>query len=178
MERLIEAGVKGFLIFDCGLLKLVKDLKENGYLPKDIVVKASVVAGAGSPVTAKLIQDVGASTVNPLGDITLPQLAAMRKVIDIPMDVYMTVVQAMGGMHRYHQAAELARIGSPVYFKFEPGDAEGNIYKEYCEIDYNNFLNRQKIIQAQCTIEWINRYNPEIKCSAPGPDDLTLCDPK
>lgn len=177
MERLIEAGVRGFLLFDQGMMRLVRDLKAQGVFPADIKIKASVVAGCGTPMMATLLRDNGADTINPVADITTAQLAAIRQVLDIPLDVYMTIVDSMGGMHRYHEAAELVRVGAPLYFKFEPGNREGDIYKEWTDVAYQNFLCREKIKQAQCTIEWISRFNPDLKCSAPAPDDLVLCQP-
>jgi hypothetical protein len=177
MERLIEAGMRGFLLFDQGMMRLVRDLKAAGVFPPDIKIKASVVAGCGTPMLARLLRDNGADTINPVADITLPQLAAMRQVLNIPLDVYMTIVDSMGGMHRYHEAAELVRVGAPLYFKFEPGRKEGEIYKEWTDVEYQNFLCREKIKQAQCTIEWIERFDPALKLSAAGPADLVLCQP-
>jgi hypothetical protein len=177
MERLLEAGVRGFLLFDQGMIRLVRDLKEKGVLPGYIKIKASVTAGCGTPMMAKVLKGNGADTINPIADVTVPQLAAMRQVVDIPLDVYMTIVDSMGGMHRYHEASELVRVGSPIYFKFEPGHAEAEIYKEWTDVEYQNFLCREKVKQAQCTIEWIGRFNPDLKLSAEGPDDLVLCQP-
>ena len=37
------------------------------------------------------------------------------------MDVYLTIVDAMGGFNRFWEAAEIARVSAPCYFKFEPG---------------------------------------------------------
>jgi hypothetical protein len=175
MERLIEVGFRGFLLFDQGMIRLVRDLKAEGLFPSDIKIKASVTAGCGTPMMARVLKDNGADTINPLADVTVPQLAAMREVLDIPLDVYMTIVDSMGGMHRYHEASELVRVGAPIYFKFEPGHAEAEIYKEWTDVDYQNFLCREKIKQAQCTIEWIKRFNPELKLSDQGPSDLVLC---
>jgi hypothetical protein len=177
MERLIEAGMRGFLLFDQGMMRLVRDLKAKGVFPSDIKIKASVVAGCGTPMLATLLRDNGADTINPVADVTLPQLAAMRQVLDIPLDVYMTIVDSMGGMHRYHEAAELVRVGAPLYFKFEPGRKEAEIYKEWTDVEYQNFLCREKVKQAQCTIEWVERFNPDLRLSAPGPDDLVFCQP-
>ena len=175
MERLIEAGVRGFLLFDQGMIRLVRDLKTQGVFPANIQIKASVVAGCGTPMMATLLRDNGANTINPVADITVPQLAALRKVVDIPLDVYMTIVDSMGGMHRYHEASELVRVGAPLYFKFEPGNREAEIYKEWTDVNYQNFLCREKVKQAQCTIEWIERFNPNLIISKPGPNDLVLC---
>ncbi|SHJ85229.1 hypothetical protein SAMN02745751_03541 [Dethiosulfatibacter aminovorans DSM 17477] len=177
LERLYSLGIRGFLIFDASVLRLIKRMKAEGYLPQDIVIKASVAAGTGSGLYAEMIEEMGATTLNPLADITIPELATMRHMSNLPLDVYMTVVDSMGGMHRYHKAAEIARVAAPVYFKFEPGDREGNIYKEYFPIEAQNQLTVARVTQAECMIEWIERYNPDLKCSPQGPSDLQLCIP-
>ena len=37
------------------------------------------------------------------------------------MDVYLSVPDSFGGMFRAYEAAEIARVAAPVYFKYEPG---------------------------------------------------------
>ena len=174
IERCIEAGIRGFLVTDEGLLAVLAQMRKNGALPQDIIFKVSVFAGHGSPAGAKLLKDLGADTFNPLADLTLPMLAAIRKVVDIPVDVYVSLVDAMGGFYRFHEAAEIARICAPVYFKFEPGKSEGEIYKTWVEPGYKCFLAREKVRQAQSIIEWVKRLNPQIKCSESAPADLVI----
>ncbi len=177
MERCIEAGFRGFLIVDEGLLWAVSKLREQGDIPKDVIFKVSVFAGHGNPAGVKVLEMLGADTVNPLADLTLPMLASLRSVIDIPMDVYATLVDAMGGFHRFIESAEIARICSPVYFKFEPGKSEGDIYKSWVDPKYLDFLVREKVKQAQIVTEWIKRLSPDLICSGPAPADLAIPKP-
>ncbi len=174
MERCIEAGFRGFLIVDEGLLWAVSKLREQGTIPKDVIFKVSVFAGHGSPAGVKVLESLGANTVNPLADLTLPMLASLRSVIDIPMDVYAALVDAMGGFHRFIESAEIARICAPVYFKFEPGKSEGDIYKSWVDPKYHEFLVREKVKQCQIVTEWIKRLNPDLVCSGPAPADLAI----
>ncbi|KJS83665.1 MAG: hypothetical protein JM58_12390 [Peptococcaceae bacterium BICA1-8] len=174
MERCIEAGIRGFLVTDEGMLSVVSQLRDSGVFPKDIIFKVSVFAGHGSPAGAKLLKSLGANTFNPLADLTLPMLASIRKVVDMPMDVYTTLVDSMGGFNRMIEAAEIARICAPIYLKFEPGKSEGDIYKTWVEPDYLCFLAREKVRQVQTTMEWVERFNSTLKCSAVGPADLAI----
>lgn len=175
IERVLNAGFRGILLFDPGMLGLVADLRAKGVFPKEMTIKASVLVGCGTPAWAKTLIDMGADTINPVADITVPQLAAIRRTVKCPLDVYMTIVDSMGGMHRYHEASELVRCGAPVYFKIEPGVNEISIYKTWTESSYQDFLCRQKIKQAQATIEWVRHMGGEdLKVSGPGPADLTL----
>ena len=133
------------------------------------------MAGCGSPMMAKMIFDNGADTLNPIGDITPAQLAAIRSVVKKPLDIFITMVDAMGGMHRFHEAADIIRVGAPTYLKIESGASEDEQYKSWTDVNYQNALCREKVKLAQSTIEWIQRMNPDLVLSAPGPDDLTLC---
>ncbi|MFZ5946226.1 MAG: hypothetical protein ACOYVD_19220 [Bacillota bacterium] len=177
MERCIEAGIRGFLVTDEGMLSVVSKLRDEGVFPKDIIFKVSVFAGHGSPAGAALLKTLGANTFNPLADLTLPMLASIRKAVDIPMDVYTTLVDSMGGFNRMIEAAEIARICAPVYFKFEPGKSEGDIYKTWVEPEYLCFLAREKVRQVEATMEWVERFNPKLKCSQIGPKDLAIPQP-
>ncbi|CEP67487.1 Peptidase U32 [Moorella glycerini] len=177
IERCIEAGIRGFLVTDEGLLTILVQMRAEGVLPKDVVFKVSSFTGHASPAGARLLKQLGANTFNPLADLSLPMLASIRKAVDIPIDVYMTLVDSIGGYHRFLEAAEIARVCAPVYFKFEPGRSEGELYKSWAEPGYLNFLTREKVRQVQVTMEWIKRLNPEIICSTAGPEDLAVPKP-
>ena len=174
IERCIEVGFRGFLVTDEGLLTVLAEMREKGDIPKDVILKVSVFAGHGSPASAKLLKNLGANTFNPLADLTLPMLASIRKVVDIPLDVYLSLVDAMGGFYRFSEAAEIARICSPVYFKFEPGKSEGEIYKTWVENEYKCFLAREKVRQVQTVMDWIKRLAPDLICSKAGVADLAV----
>lgn len=177
IERCIEAGFRGFLACDEGMLSLLSKLRENGTFPSDVIFKCSVFAGHGSPAGAKLLESLGANTFNPLADLTLPMLAAIRKVVKLPLDVYVSLVDAMGGFYRFSEAAELARICAPIYFKYEPGKSEGDIYKTWVQSEYKAFLVREKVRQVQCLMEWVERLGPDMICSQNGPSDLAIPQP-
>ncbi len=174
LERCIDAGFRGFLIVDEGLLWALSELREQGIIPKDVIFKVSVFAGHGNAAGAKVLEKLGADTFNPLADMTLPMLASIRQVTDMPLDVYATLVDAMGGFHRFVESADIARICAPVYFKFEPGKSEGDIYKSWVEPRYQEFLVREKVKQAQIVSEWIARLDPSLICSAHGTKDLAI----
>ena len=175
--RCIEAGIRGFLVVDEGLLNLLCRMREAGDLPKEVVFKVSVFAGHGSPAGAMLLEEIGANTFNPLADLTLPMIASIRKSAKIPMDLYVSLVDQMGGYNRSWETAEMARVGSPCYFKIEPGASEGSIYKPYVTEEFHQFLVRQKVKMARIITELIPMVNKDLKCSQMGPKDLTLCMP-
>jgi len=174
IERCIDAGIRGFLVADEGVLWILNQLREEGYIPKNTVFKVSVFAGHGHPAAGKLLKSLGANSVNPLADLTLPMLASLRQGFDLPLDVYIILVGAMGGFNRFYEAAEIARVTSPCYFKFEPGPSEDEIYAPWNEESYHEHLVREKVRYASIVMELIDKIAPAILPSPAGTDDLAV----
>jgi hypothetical protein len=72
MMRCIEAGFRGFLVYDEGILFIVNKMREEGFIPKETLFKFSVFGGYRSPAGAKIIESMGANTINPASDVSLP----------------------------------------------------------------------------------------------------------
>jgi len=174
MMRCLEAGIRGFLVYDEGCLRLVTQMREEGFIPKETIFKWSVFGGQTSPVGAKLLEDLGANTMNPISDVSLPILGAIRQTVTMPLDVYMIIVDTFGGMFRAYDAPEIARVASPVYFKIEPGTSEFDIYKPWVTEAQHDDLVRMKVKLGAIMREIVERRAPELKLSAHGPSDLTL----
>ena len=174
MMRDLEAGIRGFLVYDEGALKLVDQMRKDGFIPKETIFKWSVFGGHCSPAGAKLLESLGANTMNPISDVSLPILSSIRSAVDIPLDVYVIIVDSFGGMYRAYEAPEIARVTAPVYFKIEPGTSEGDIYKPWITDAWHDDFVRSKVKIASVLIEIMQRRCPEIKLSAQGVNDLRL----
>jgi len=178
MMRNIEAGFKGFLVLDEGILSIVTHMREVDFIPQDIVFKWSAFGGYCSAAGAKVIEKMGANSLNPTSDVSLPILAGMRKAVNIPIDIYMFITDAEGGMFRIYEAPEVARVASPCYFKIEPGTSQADIYKPWVTESWHSEFMREKIKEASIFQEIMERYAPQLKLSKKGPSDLVLPDPK
>ena len=115
-----------------------------------------------------LLEEIGADTFNPLADLTLPMLASIRRAVRMPLDLYVSLVDAMGGFNRSWEAAEMARVAAPCYFKIEPGVSEAALYKPYVRDDFHQFLVREKVKMAKILVELVQRTNKSIKCAQQG----------
>ncbi len=173
MMRCIEAGFRGFLVYDEGILYIVNKMREEGFIPKETLLKFSVFGGYCSPAGAKVIERMGADTMNPASDVSLPIIAGIRKAVAMPLDIYMIVVDSFGGIFRAYEAPEIARIASPCYFKLEPGTSEGDIYKPWVTESWHQEFIRQKVKIAAILKEIMDRHAPHLKMSEPGAADLT-----
>lgn len=172
--RSIEAGFRGFLVYDEGVLYLLNKMRAEGVIPPETIFKFSVFGGYCSAAGAKVAESMGANSLNPSSDVSLAILGGIRKTVDIPLDVYMIIVDSFGGMFRAFEGPEIARVASPCYFKFEPGTSEGDIYKPWVTEEFHENLIREKIKIASIVMEIMQKHGPELKISKKGPADLIL----
>jgi hypothetical protein len=172
--RSIEAGHRGFLVYDEGVLFLLNKMRAEGLIPAETIFKFSVFGGYCSAAGAKVIESMGANSMNPISDVTLPILGSIREAADLPLDVYLIIVDSFGGMFRAYEAPEIARVASPCYFKFEPGTSEGDIYKPWITEAWHENLIREKVKIASIVMEIMETHAPDLKTSQKGPADLIL----
>ncbi len=172
--RDIEAGFRGFLIYDEGVLFILNKMRQEGIIPKETIIKFSVFGGYCSAAGIKVIESMGANSANPTSDVSLPILAGIRKAVSIPLDVYMIVVDSFGGEFRAYEGPEIARVASPCYFKFEPGTSEADIYKPWVTEEWHKGFIRQKVKIVSIVQEIMQRHAPGLVLSKKGPSDLVL----
>jgi hypothetical protein len=178
IEKCIEIGFRGFLVWDEGVLSLVNTMKQNGDLPQDIIFKMSIFAGHANPAGVKLVESLGAGSCNPVADLTLPELAAIRSVVRIPLDIHIQLWASMGGYNRIYECPEIARVASPCYFKMEPGPGLHMYMPWVTSEDGLAELGREKIRSMKNIIELVGEVHPELKLSKQGAKDLRVPMPK
>jgi len=174
IRRAIDFGFRGFLVVDEGLLWLLSQMRKAGDIPKDVVFKVSILTGHANPAGAKVLETLGANTFNPVADLTLPMLAAIRKAVDIPIDVHVYLFDAWGGFNRIWETPEIARVAAPCYFKIEPGAGMGALYKPWVSPESLAFLAREKVKYAETLISLVEKNHPEAKLSKVGAKDLAI----
>jgi hypothetical protein len=143
--RIFECGFRGVLVWDEGVLNVLNSARASGDIPDDAVFKVSVYTGYANPVGIKLLEGLGADSVNPVGDLSRPMLAAIRSSVHIPLDVWAMTFESFGGMNRLWEAGDIARVAAPVYFKVEPGESEGVMYNAWIEPEFHEKLVRHKV---------------------------------
>lgn len=117
IKRANKFGCKSFLVYDEGLLWLLGQMKANGELSQDVKFKVSAHTGHGNPCSARLLESIGATSVNPVRDIQLQMLSALRAAIDIPIDIHTENPASSGGFIRHYEVPEMVRIAAPIYLK-------------------------------------------------------------
>src|SRR5204863_347721 len=76
------------------------------------------VLEAANPAAARVLEQLGANTINLPTDLSLAQIAAIRAAVNVPLDVYVEAPDNIGGFVRHHEIPELIRVAAPVYVKF------------------------------------------------------------
>jgi len=172
--RAVDFGFRGFLVVDEGLLWLLSQMRKTGDIPKDVVFKVSILTGHANPAGAKVLETLGANTFNPVADLTLPMLAAIRRSVSIPIDVHVYLFEAWGGFNRIWETPEIARVAAPCYFKIEPGAGMGALYKPWVSPESLALLAREKVKYAETLISLVEKNYPEAKLSKMGAKDLAI----
>ena len=118
VRRGCDLGVRSVLVADVGQLWVLGRMKRTGDLPADLVIKTSVSFPASNPATCRLLEDLGATTINLPVDLSLAQIAAIRQAVDVPLDTYVEGADDFGGVVRYYEVPELVRVAAPIHLKF------------------------------------------------------------
>ena len=117
IRRAARLGVRSFMVYDEGLLWVLNKMRADGFIPKESKFKISAHTGHGNPCSARLLQENGANSFNPVRDIQLQMLAAIRAAIDIPIDIHTENPKSTGGFIRHYEVPEFIRVAAPIYLK-------------------------------------------------------------
>ena len=174
LMRCYKLGLRGFLVTDIGLLHVIKTLQKQGDFPSDIVLKAGVGTGIANAAFAKVVEDLGANSVNPQSDHSLPQLAAIRKAINVPIDFYIWTFISYGGANRIYDAPIVAKICAPVYFKFEPAVDYSTTFNGFSPASAHFEMTEKRVKWAKWVVDHVKENDPGMKLSEQGPADLFI----
>lgn len=165
--RIFDCGFRGALVWDEGVLDVLAKARATGSIPPDAVFKVSVYTGHANPASIRILERLGAGSLNPVGDLSRPMLGAIRSVVKLPLDIWAIAFDSFGGMNRLWEAGEIAQVAAPCYFKVEPGDAEGNTYTAWADPAFHEQLVRHKVRHADVLLELAAQTSPDVKPSPP-----------
>ncbi len=168
VKRAVSVGCRGILVYDEGLLWVLAELRKEGELPADLHFKVSAHCGHANPAAFRVLERLGANTINPVRDLQLPMLAALRGAVEVPLDLHTDNPPASGGFIRSYEAPEMVRVASPVYLKTGNSAVSGHGIKTTAE------EGRRMAEQASIVVEMVNKYLPEAKQSGPGTSDAAV----
>jgi hypothetical protein len=173
-KRAAAHGIRSVLIADLGLLSVFGAMRAAGELPGDMQAKISVMLPAANPAAARVLVQLGASTLNLPTDLTLAQIAAIRAAVDVPLDLYVEAPDNIGGFVRLHEIPELIRIAAPVYVKFGLRNAP-DVYPAGTHLEATTVaLSRERVRRARLGLELLARSGYEPAMSELGAAGLAV----
>ena len=155
IKRAASFGVRGFLIYDEGLLWALNEARKAGYIPADCHFKVSAHSGHGNPCSAHVLEALGANSINPVRDIQIQMLAALRSAIEVPIDLHTENPKSSGGFIRHYEVPDFIRVAAPVYLKTGVSVAANHSY------DTTEKEARQRAKQVSLVKRVIDVYYPE-----------------
>ncbi|RKT45550.1 peptidase [Thiocapsa rosea] len=162
IKRAIAIGCRSFLLYDEGHLWILNEMRKQGEIPPECRFKISAHCGHGNPCSAKLLELNGADSINPVRDIQLQMLAALRQAIAIPIDVHTENPASSGGFIRHYEVPEMIRVAAPIYLK-----TGGSVAKSH-SWDTTTEDAKQRAKQVRLVRRVIDAYYPEAVCSPAG----------
>lgn len=165
VKRAARLGCRSFLVYDEGSLWILDKARKEGEIPSNCKFKLSAHAGHGNPCSAKLLEEIGANSLNPVRDIQIQMLAAIRQAIDIPIDIHTENPKSTGGFIRHYEVPEMIRVAAPIYLK-----TGGSVAKTHSWESTNEDA-KKRAKQIMLVKRVIDQYYPEAVCSEKGSID-------
>jgi hypothetical protein len=174
LKRAVRLGLRSVLVSDIGILQVIAKQRSAGVLPPDLIIKTSVMMAPTNPASALILQTLGADTINIPSDLTIPQIAAMRAALTVPIDFYVEAPDNIGGFLRYYEIPELIRVAAPIYLKFGLRNSP-DVYPSGTHLESTVIaLSRERVRRAEMAMEMIQRYCPEAVMSPLKAKDLGI----
>ena len=172
--RAAKHGIRSVLISDLGVLAAFGRLRARGDLPEDMQAKVSVMLPVTNASTARVLEDLGADTLNLATDLSLAQIAAIRAAVDVPVDVYVEAPDNVGGYVRHHELPELIEVAAPVYVKFGLRNAP-DVYPAGSHLESTTVaLTRERVRRARLGMELLERSGIDEPTSEPRATGLAV----
>ncbi|MDD3985065.1 MAG: peptidase [Methanobacterium sp.] len=168
VKRATKLGVRGILVYDEGLLWVLDKMREKGELSKNTHFKVSAHCGHGNPASAKLLEETGANSFNPVRDLQIPMMASIRNSINISLDLHMENPKSSGGFIRHYEAPDIIKNAAPVYLK-----TGGSVAAHHGWETTQNQAN-QRVKQVFLVQNMVERYYSQAKISKLGTDDMAI----
>jgi len=168
VKRAIELGVRGIVVYDEGLLWTLGKMRQAGEIPKNTHFKVSAHTGHGNPASAKLLEEIGADSFNPVRDLQIPMIASIRNAIDISIDLHTENPKSSGGFIRHYEVPEIIKYAAPVYLK------TGGAVAGHHGWDTTEKQAEERVRQVSLVQDMINRYYDDAVMSKRGASDLAV----
>lgn len=168
VKRACRLGVRGILLYDEGLLYVLDKMRSEGEIPENVHFKLSAHAGHSNPASAKLLEQHGLDSLNPVRDLQIPMIASIRDAIDISLDLHTENPKSTGGFIRHYEVPDFIKVAAPVYLK-TGGSVAANHNWDTTEAEAIARIKQVKLVKRM-----IDTYCPDAIPSPEDSDDLSI----
>lgn len=168
VKRACSMGVRGILLYDEGLLWVLNRMRKSGEIPENVHFKLSAHAGHSNPASAKLLEELGLNSLNPVRDLQIPMIAAIRNAVDMSIDLHTENPKSTGGFIRHYEVPKFVKVAAPVYLK-TGGSVAANHNWDTTEKEA-----KARIKQVMLVKRMIDSYCPDAIASPKKSDDLSV----
>ena len=168
VKRACRLGVRGILLYDEGLLWVLNKMRAEGEIPENVHFKLSAHAGHSNPASAKLLESQGLNSLNPVRDLQIPMIAAIRDACDMTIDLHTENPKSTGGFIRHYEVPKFIKVAAPVYLK-TGGSVAANHNWDTTEKEAI-----ARIKQVMLVKRMIDEYYPDAIASPSESDDLSI----
>lgn len=168
VKRACGLGVRGILLYDEGLLWVLNRMRSEGEIPENVHFKLSAHAGHSNPAAAKLLEENGLNSLNPVRDLQIPMIAAIRNAVDMSIDLHTENPKSTGGFIRHYEVPKFIDVASPVYLK-TGGSVAANHNWDTTEKEA-----KARIKQVMLVKRMIDKYCPQAIASPNQSDNLSV----
>lgn len=168
VKRACKFGVRGILLYDEGLLWVLNKMRKDGEIPENTHFKLSAHAGHSNPASAKLLEENGLDSLNPVRDLQIPMIAAIRNACDVAIDLHTENPKSTGGFIRHYEVPKFIDVAAPVYLKTGGSVAASHNW------DTTEKEAIARIKQVMLVKRVIDTYCPQAIVSPAKSDDLSV----
>lgn len=168
VKRACRLGVRGILLYDEGLIWVLNKMRAEGEIPENVHFKLSAHAGHSNPASAKLLESQGLNSLNPVRDLQIPMIAAIRDACDMTIDLHTENPKSTGGFIRHYEVPKFIKVAAPVYLK-TGGSVAANHNWDTTEKEAI-----ARIKQVLLVKRMIDEYYPDAIPSPNESDDLSI----
>jgi hypothetical protein len=137
-------------------------MRQVGDLPANVRFKISAHCGHANPASLKILENMGGNSINPVRDLQLPMIAALRAVLEVPLDLHTDNPPASGGFIRTYEAPEMVRVASPLHLK--SGNSVVAAHGSLTSAENG----RRMAEQVSLVLEMVRRHMPSARQSTAG----------
>ena len=168
VKRACRLGVRGILLYDEGLLYVLNRMRSEGEIPENFHFKLAAHAGHSNPASAKLLEQNGLNSLNPVRDLQIPMIASIRDACDMALDLHTENPKSTGGFIRHYEVPNFINAAAPVYLK-TGGSVAANHNWDTTESEA-----RARIKQVKLVKRMIDEYLPDAIVSPKKSSDLAV----